>query len=88
LNSNYINEQYVVPENEINYYNKASNRDPFNFRLTCILHYRYGIPLGTNITKYYPLYKLRSNSVMHIGADKVCVSDLELGIELLKEMIK
>ena len=87
-NANFTNERYVVPENEMNYYNKASNRDPFNFRLTCILHYRYLIPLGNGINKYFPLYKLRSNSVMHIGTTKVCVKDLELGIDLLKKIIK
>jgi len=86
--SNYTNEEYVVPENDITFYNKTANRDPFNFRLTCILYYKYEIPLGAQISKYYPLYKLRSTSVMHVGTDKVRLSDLILGITLLKEIIK
>lgn len=87
-NSILLNEKYVIPENEMNYYNKASNRDPFNFRLACILHYRFLFPLGNEIYKYFPLYKLRSNSVMHIGQEKVRVKDLELGIDLLNQIIK
>lgn len=86
--SKYSNEEYVVPYDEMHFYNKVSNRDPFNFRLTCILHYRYQIPLGAEISKYYPFYKLRSASVMHVGVDIVAVSDLKLGIELLKELVK
>jgi CheY-like chemotaxis protein len=87
-NSNYINEQYLIPKDEIVFYNKSANRAPFNFRLTCILHFKYDIPLGVEIFKYFPIYKLRSTSVMHVGSDKVAVSDIKLAIDLLKKLIK
>jgi hypothetical protein len=87
-NSNYTKEEYAVPDKDITYYSKTANRDPFNFRLTCILHYKYEIPLGVEIFQYFPLYTLRSTSVMHVGKNEVGLSDLKLGIKLLKEIIK
>lgn len=86
--NNYTNEVYLIPTSDLHYYDKASNRDPFNFRLTCILHYRYNIPLGSTINKYYKLYDLRSKCVMHVGTDRVSLFDIELSIELLKILIK
>jgi hypothetical protein len=86
--SEYINESYIIPQDELIYYNKSANRDPFNFRLTCILHFKFKLPLGDEIYKFYSLYNTRSRSVMHAGQEKIEPSLLKSGLELLKILVQ
>src|SRR5690606_34645558 len=78
---------YIVERpNEKDLFNKKANRIPFNYRLNCVLHYKYNIDLSET-SRYSGLYKLRSNSVAHMGKSKVQAKDILTSIELLNILI-
>jgi len=80
--------KYRVPYDEEKFYNTLADRVPFNYRLTCVLYYKYSLPLDSSIFKFYHLYKLRSDSVAHSGSNSVLFKDLKLAILLLNILIK
>lgn len=81
---------YVIEANDLYLFNKNHDRVPFNFRLACVLFFKYGVSL-TNASKYSDLYFLRSTSVAHLDSEKgreVLKSDIIKAIELLEILIK
>jgi CheY-like chemotaxis protein len=68
-------------------FKNKSDRIPFNFRLHCVLHFKYHLPLK-DCVQFSDLYRLRSNSVAHMGGNKVGFKDLEKILNLLQILIK
>lgn len=79
--------EYIAGDEDVQYYNQRASRVPFNFRLTCLLHFKYKLPLDSSIYKYFEVYKLRSDSV-HPGQRSVTDQDIYLVLELLSILIK
>ena len=84
----YTLDKYIVPYEEQRYYSTTADRVPFNYRLTCVLHFKYSLPLDSSIFKFHHLYQLRSDSVAHSGVKSVLFKDMLLVIELLNILIK
>lgn len=80
--------EYIVNDEDVQYYNQRASRIPFNFRLTCLLHFKYKLPLDNSIHKYFEIYRLRSDSVAHAGQRNVTDQDIYLVLELLSILIK
>jgi hypothetical protein len=84
----FICEDYIIEDNkEESMFNAQADRIPFNYRLNCVLYFKYGVDLDT-ASKYSKLYKLRSSSVAHIGDSDISVAHLLNSIELLNILIK
>jgi CheY-like chemotaxis protein len=84
----FIYEDYIIEDNkEESIFNAPADRIPFNYRLNCVLYFKYGVDLNT-ASKYSKLYKLRSSSVAHIGDSDISVDNILHSIELLKTLIK
>jgi CheY-like chemotaxis protein len=73
----------LILDEEISKYNKKVKFIPFNFRLACILHFKYGLKLDQSLFRFFKIYKLRSEHVFHKGSEKIDSSDLLLMLELL-----
>lgn len=84
----FVKGEYEVTDDEMSFYNQRATRVPFNFRLTCLLHFKYKLPLDYNIFKYFQIYQLRSDSVAHAGNKDVVLKDYRLVLDLLKILIK
>lgn len=74
-----------IPE-EFSLFNAQADRIPFNYRLNCVLHFKYNIVLEQS-SIYSGLYRLRSSSVAHIGNSDVKKEDILNSIELLNILI-
>lgn len=66
------------------YFNLSAERVLFNYRLYCVLHFKYHIELE-KIKKFSSLYKKRSTVVAHLNKDDSCIfiKDIINAIELL-----
>ncbi|WP_197026347.1 response regulator [Polaribacter sp. Hel_I_88] len=67
-------------------FNNKSDRIPFNYRLHCVLYFKYELSLE-ECSAFSNLYRLRSSSVAHMGDNKVEFIDLEKVIKLLDILI-
>lgn len=70
------------------YYNCAASRAPFNFKLTCVLHYKYNLNLNNEIFKYFELYTIRSKGVAHDGYRLVSKDNILTSLKLLATLIQ
>jgi len=68
-------------------FNNQGDRIPFNYRLNCVLYFKYKIDLD-QASKYSSLYKLRSRSVAHLGGANVKEIDILNSLELLNILIQ
>ena len=83
----FIEEDYLLEDSkEENMFNAQADRIPFNYRLNCVLCFKYGVDLNT-AAKYSNLYRVRSSSVAHIGDSYVSVNNILNSIELLTILI-
>lgn len=86
--------QYSLAEYKLNTeeekakYKKQIKFAPFNYKLTCVLHFKYSLPLDNSIFKYFEVYRKRSESVMHASSVPISAADVNLALELLSELIR
>lgn len=77
---------YLIENNNKDYvvFSAKFDRIPFNYRLNCVLHYKYEIDL-VKASAFSNLYILRSTSVAHLNENTQAVSkrDILSSIELL-----
>lgn len=78
----------LVTHEEFNKYSKQDKDMPFNYRLTCVLHFRYNLPLDSTIFNFFEIYNLRSTAVFHSGSKLVNMEDLCLMLKLLRILIR
>lgn len=71
---------------DFNLFSGDSERVPFNYRLNCVLHFKYGIDLQA-AADFSELYRIRSSSVAHMGDRKIQKSDLLKVINLLNILL-
>lgn len=86
--NNYADGEHIVTADEMSLYDKRDVRTPFNFRLSCLLYFKYKVPLNNSIFKFFDVYKLRSESVAHVGNRTVTEGDVNLTLELLSILVK
>lgn len=84
----YTSGEYIVTHADRPWYDQSASRVPFNFRLTCLLHFKYNMPLDDSLFRFFDVYKLRSDSVAHSGNKLVREADVSLSLELLSILIK
>ena len=81
-----VQDYFIEDPEEFKMFYVQSDRIPFNYRLNCVLHFKYNIDLEKS-SKYSSLYRLRSSSVAHIGNSEVKKEDILNSIELLNILI-
>ncbi len=87
-NGEYLEMEYrIEDENDRKKYEKNEVKFmPFNYRLTCVLRFRYNKELE-DINKFYEIYRLRSKAVSHSGNEEVKPRHIVLMLDLLDILI-
>ena len=85
-----VGEFKLVTQEEFNKYYKQDKDMPFNYRLTCVLHFKYNLPLDSTIFNFFKIYNLRSMVVFHPGSknNNVDEEDICLMLKLLGVLIQ
>lgn len=69
-------------DNDFKYLNTSPDKTIFNYRLFCVLHYKYNMEL-LDIEKFSQLYNKRSK-IAHAGNNQdIASNDLVIAIELI-----
>lgn len=87
--SRFVEGEYMISQHskkEYEQFNVACDRVAFNYRLNCVLFFRYKMSLDESST-YSELYKLRSTSVAHLGSQQVTAKDVKKALELVDILI-
>lgn len=84
----YSKEIYRLTQSELITYSPQNfARVPFNFKLTCLLHYYYNKELNEQeIFKYFIIYNIRSKQVAHSTKGNVTKANIILLLDLIKTL--